>query len=575
VRTALRIRIPAPRRTKNPRLLHQAFIVASTKALKLLVYTANSAHGSADLRTTVVADLSPNSPSCVTNPDNSRSCSLSVGLPPPADDIVVSTWDQAPVASVAGETIPSTAKQLAAAAIVNHLVPVGQANVVSITLDAVIASIRLALPNPASGATLPQQNIHGTIPSKWTVGLNALDADGNLIVAGAFDDAAGNPETLQVTLGSPSPSCGSVSIATAGGSPGSILTFTQSPTTGVQFVYGATALAGLMTTYQPCIFLLSASAGTTVAERTIGFALLGPLITEFKLSNGVTPSQIASGPDGSIWYADNAHGIVGSFSPQTLQAGPLVSAVPAFAIAPGPAYSGQVWLAQQASVRIVATTGTAGTQYSAGITGPVNGIALGADGNQWFTDDGSNSIGQITPSGGVTEFTLVSASGGPSGITSGSDNALWFTESATKKIARIATNAAAGAHPAEYSQPAGLGAPAYITSGPDGALWYVTTPASIVRATANAVSPAFSSIAPQKVSGANLKGIAGGPDGAVWFTDAGNNAIGRVPTNATSTGQITEYALPTAGSLPAGITLGADANLWFAESSGKIARMSW
>jgi virginiamycin B lyase len=75
-----------------------------------------------------------------------------------------------------------------------------------------------------------------------------------------------------------------------------------------------------------------------------------------------------------------------------------------------------------------------------------------------------------------------------------------------------------------------------------------------------------------------------GPDGAFWFGQQIANKIGRL----TLDGDLTEYPVPTAGSLrfaqcayqssaPAegGITVGPDSNLWFTERVGnKIARMT-
>jgi streptogramin lyase len=66
-------------------------------------------------------------------------------------------------------------------------------------------------------------------------------------------------------------------------------------------------------------------------------------------------------------------------------------------------------------------------------------------------------------------------------------------------------------------------------------------------------------------------GITAGPDGALWFTELGGNQIGRI----TTTGMITEFSIPTASSQPVGITAGPDGALWFAEQSGnKIGRIT-
>ncbi len=64
------------------------------------------------------------------------------------------------------------------------------------------------------------------------------------------------------------------------------------------------------------------------------------------------------------------------------------------------------------------------------------------------------------------------------------------------------------------------------------------------------------------------EGITVGPDGNLWFTEEspccgfGNN-IGRI--SPTPSHKLAEFPVPTAGSGPVGITAGPDGNLWFTE----------
>jgi virginiamycin B lyase len=69
-----------------------------------------------------------------------------------------------------------------------------------------------------------------------------------------------------------------------------------------------------------------------------------------------------------------------------------------------------------------------------------------------------------------------------------------------------------------------------------------------------------------------LRGITTGPDRALWFTDSGScvdpacdflhdGRIGRI----TTTGQVTEFPVPSTLGDPWEITLGPDGNLWFTE----------
>ena len=65
-------------------------------------------------------------------------------------------------------------------------------------------------------------------------------------------------------------------------------------------------------------------------------------------------------------------------------------------------------------------------------------------------------------------------------------------------------------------------------------------------------------------------GITAGPDGNLWFTEYYGNKIGRI----TPGGTITEFPLPAADSSPTAITAGPDGTLWFIEPNGdKIGRI--
>ncbi len=111
-----------------------------------------------------------------------------------------------------------------------------------------------------------------------------------------------------------------------------------------------------------------------------------------------------------------------------------------------------------------------------------------------------NSIGRITTSGAVTNYTDPSISG-PSGITAGPDGALWFTNYATSSIGRITTSGVV----TNYTDPS-IGSPQRITGGADGALWFTNyANNSIGRITTGAgPSPTTSVLVPS--NGATLSG---------------------------------------------------------------------
>ncbi len=89
------------------------------------------------------------------------------------------------------------------------------------------------------------------------------------------------------------------------------------------------------------------------------------------------------------------------------------------------------------SIGRITTSGTVTNYTGTGISGP-NAIAAGPDGALWFTNDLNNSIGRITTSGTVTNYTGTGI-GEPYGIADGTDGALWFTNLGNDSIGRITT----------------------------------------------------------------------------------------------------------------------------------------
>ncbi len=92
----------------------------------------------------------------------------------------------------------------------------------------------------------------------------------------------------------------------------------------------------------------------------------------------------------------------------------------------------------------------------------------GSKGN--FTNLANDSIGRITTSGVVTNYTTGTDSVAiiaPQSITSGPNGTLWFTNTLNGAIGRITTSGVI----TEYSG-TGIDQPYDITSGPDGALWF-------------------------------------------------------------------------------------------------------
>ena len=205
------------------------------------------------------------------------------------------------------------------------------------------------------------------------------------------------------------------------------------------------------------------------------------------------------------------------------------------------------------------------TEFSTGLAAGSDPewITAGADGNLWFTDEGTTpAIGRITPSGQITEFSAgLNPGAEPAGITAGPDGNLWFTDPGTHAIGQITPSGQI----TEFSSPEYPSMdPQQIATGPDGNLWFTDqgTTAAIGRITPSGQITEFST--GLNLGGFNsvLVGIAAGPDGNVWFTDEGTDAIGQI----TPSGQITEFSNPQNPDFnPVEITAGPDGNLWFTD----------
>jgi hypothetical protein len=155
-----------------------------------------------------------------------------------------------------------------------------------------------------------------------------------------------------------------------------------------------------------------------------------------------------------------------------------------------------------------------------------------------------------------SEFAFPNPNSGASWITAAPDGNLWFIDGVTNSIGMFSPTTHISA---EYPVSGTYGDGALAT-GPDGNLWFVLDSDIAQFNTATHAVTRF----PIPAASTNPSFITGGPDGNVWFTDAvpGSARIGKVDL---TTDTITEYPVSYANSFPQGITTGPDNNLWFAD----------
>jgi virginiamycin B lyase len=280
-----------------------------------------------------------------------------------------------------------------------------------------------------------------------------------------------------------------------------------------------------------------------------------------------------------------AVGVVGSVSPATGVAFTPVGEVTEFghgitaagdpaAIALGA--DGDLWFTEFNGSRVGRIT-PAGkvTEFSRGITAASvpYGIAAGPDGNMWFTEIQSSRVGRITPNGKVTEFSRgITAASGPVGIAAGPDGNMWFAQQDTDQIGRITP----AGKVTEFSTGITAGSfPSLIAAGPDGNLWFTEQDGDrIGRITPTGNVKEFSA---GITAGGHPFGIAAGPDRNMWFTQPDGNQVGRITTGLSSVvGKVTEFSKGISkGSGPFGIAAGPDGNVWFTEGgTSHVARIT-
>jgi streptogramin lyase len=306
--------------------------------------------------------------------------------------------------------------------------------------------------------------------------------------------------------------------------------------------------------------LISTGIGQLVALRPVTTT---GTVTEYSLPIKATPSGIAKGPDGNLWFSLEQSKSVGRLTPSgvfTLY--PLPTSGNLGGITAGP--DGNVWFTEYTANKIAKITPTGViTEYTLPSSSGVAGITAGSDGNLWFAESAANRIGRITTSGVITIFNVPTASAFPHGINLGTDGNVWFAEMNASKVARIAPNGVI----TEFTLPTPSANPDVINAGPDGNMWFTEDIGKIGRITTSGVTTEF----PLSNGAAWPVGITAGPDGNIWFTEKTANRIGRITPN----GVITEFPVPTASSQPDKIAAGPDGNLWFTEHNrSKIARIT-
>jgi streptogramin lyase len=431
---------------------------------------------------------------------------------------------------------------------VTKTIVAGSANSVTATLNGVVASVTIALSNPAPNAG---------VPATVNVNVTALDADGDVIV-GPGDYSA--PIHLAIADASNS---GTLSLSTTN--------LPNSAATATLTYNGGTLASGLAGAPAASVVATVSGAATQAATFTPT-----PTIYQFSIPVAANrPQFIAAGSDGNMWFTESPGNAVARITP----AGVVTEfTVPTAASNPQQiigASDGNLWFTEFSANKLgrLTTTGTF-TEFSTLFAPPPNdnpfGLVDRGDGTIWYVANGSSRIGfQGITSGAAGETSIPTANSGPYGIATAPDNNLYYTESAANKIGRIADLFSAQTH---ISLTAGT-VPEQIVRGPDGNLWFTEFGTSKIGRLAPAsfsVTGEFPTLTPNSLP----VGIVVGVDTALWFTESGLDKIGRI----TTAGIVSEFSSPVTGLALKGIAVARDGSIWFCEpgtgpNPGRIGRL--
>jgi streptogramin lyase len=301
------------------------------------------------------------------------------------------------------------------------------------------------------------------------------------------------------------------------------------------------------------------------------------------------PYWITVGPDGNLWFTDEAASMIGRITlkgkikefrigkgkrPKTIVAGP----------------DGNLWFTESTvdKIGVMNTKGERLHEYAVPTSGATPwGITVGPDGNIWFTEQGTgedviNDVGQVIVGGPgegfVTEFELYPCACNPIGVTTGPDGNLWATEElgvfdavANGTVDRISPDGQTiDRFPVDNESPDQV-LPGYAAPGPDGNVWFGEFSAGrhkIGSVDPNGVVTEYTVPA----GNATVNAITTGVDGNLWLTVGGLAADDNKIVNMTTAGTILDDFVTH--QTPVGITVGPDGNIWFAaRANGEIGRL--
>jgi streptogramin lyase len=283
---------------------------------------------------------------------------------------------------------------------------------------------------------------------------------------------------------------------------------------------------------------------------------------------------VIAGPNKTMWFSDySRNGLVSITMTGKATEFSLPASTAPFSLAMGADKNVYVEGTVSHAIDQVTPTGIVHAYSIPSNDVPIGGMALGPDGNVWFTEEAH--IARISPSGTIAEFAYPSGAhfqSGGGGVAVGSDKNVWFVEANAGIIGKIDPTTSAITEYPTTTSPIGSCFATGIAAAKNGKLYFAcaanqnSSTGYVGQITTSGAQAYFAnpygfSMYPEDVTL--------GPDKQIWIAPDQFTQLLIAEFNV-GTHAFTTYTTPDFSYLPLGMTAGPDGNMWGTNQSGTV-----